>query len=143
MTAFNFEEETDGGRGTTRSQRNTPARTSTSNRKTQTPVFSTAMLLDIVERAGVVDMVVERVKGRVEEVDIDEVIDEVVAYVKRNPEVLVVALGAITVAAGALVFMEKKSDRFDDAPRTQPSSNAQKSRGGSQSKGKSGNARNR
>ena len=72
--------------------------------------LSTAALLDLVERLGVVDMVAERVKGRLEDVDIDALIDEVGDYIKRNPEVLVVALGAVTIATGAAVYLNKSKE---------------------------------
>jgi hypothetical protein len=72
--------------------------------------LSTAALLDLAERLGVVDMVADRVKGRLEDVDIDALIDEVADYIKRNPEVLVVSLGAVTIATGAAVYLNKRKD---------------------------------
>ena len=72
--------------------------------------LSTAAMLDIVDRLGLVDMAVERVKSRLEEVDVDDLIDEVGDYLKRNPEVLVVSLGAVTIAAGALVYLNKRNE---------------------------------
>src|SRR4051812_12637401 len=62
--------------------------------------MSTETIIDIVERLGVVDLVIERLRGRIQEMDTDEMMDEVTGYLKRNPEVLVVALGTITIAAG-------------------------------------------
>src|SRR5688572_11276401 len=56
---------------------------------------ATDTLLDFVERLGLVDIVLGRVKARIEETDIDELIDEVAEYLRRNPEVLVVSLGAV------------------------------------------------
>jgi hypothetical protein len=70
--------------------------------------LSTAALLDIVERLGLVDLIVDRLKARLEEVDTDEILDEIAAYLKKNPEVLVVSLGAVTIAAGALVFLNRR-----------------------------------
>ena len=54
---------------------------------------STETIIDIVERLGVVDLLVDRLKARIQEVDTDDLMDEVTDYLKRNPEVLVVALG--------------------------------------------------
>ena len=71
--------------------------------------LSTAALLDIVERLGLVDIVVDRLKQRLEEVDVDDLIDELASYLKRNPEVLVVSLGAITLTAGALVYLNRRT----------------------------------
>lgn len=70
---------------------------------------STAAVLDIVERLGLVDLVVDRVKGRLQQVDIDELIDEAADYLRRTPEVLVLSLGAITIVAGALVYMNRRT----------------------------------
>ena len=95
-------------RGTSSSRRTGGSRGSTSFRGAAS-ALNTAALLDIVERLGVVDMVVDRVKGRLEEVDLDDLLDEAGDYLKRNPEVLVVSLGAITIAAGALVYLNKRS----------------------------------
>lgn len=72
--------------------------------------LSTAAILDIVERLGLVDLIVDRMKARLEDVDIDDLIDEVADYLRRNPEVLVVSLGAVTIAAGALVYLNRRND---------------------------------
>ncbi|HEX8255248.1 MAG TPA: hypothetical protein VF846_19055, partial [Thermoanaerobaculia bacterium] len=55
-------------------------------------------LIDLVERLGLVDIVLGRVKSRIEETDIDEVLEDATDYLRRNPEVLVVSLGAVTIA---------------------------------------------
>ena len=118
-----YEEADD--RGTTRSsggsRRTTGGgtRTRSSAARGAAAGLSTAALFEVVERLGLVDMVVDRVKGRLEEIDIDELLDEVGVYLKRNPEVLVVSLGAITIAAGALVYLNKRSERSDyETPRS-------------------------
>lgn len=67
-------------------------------------------LVDLVERLGLVDLIVGRIKARIEETDIDELFDEVTDYLRRNPEVLVVSLGAITVATGLLVFLNNRRE---------------------------------
>jgi hypothetical protein len=72
--------------------------------------LSTAALLDIVERLGLVDIIIDRVKEKLDEVDVDDFIDEVASYLKRNPEVLVVSLGAITLTAGALVYLNRRNE---------------------------------
>ena len=36
--------------------------------------------------------------------------DEVATYLKRNPEVLVVSLGTLTIATGLLVFMNSRRE---------------------------------
>jgi hypothetical protein len=67
-------------------------------------------LLDLVERLGLVDLVVDRIRARLAEVDIDEVLDEIGDYMRRNPEAIVVALGTITIAAGALVYLTRDEE---------------------------------
>jgi len=73
--------------------------------------ISPAAILDIVERLGLVDILIDRIKARVDEVDVDELLQDLGGYLKRNPEVLVVCLGAVTIAAGALVFLNRNSSR--------------------------------
>ncbi len=80
--------------------------------------LSTAAILDIVERLGLVDLVVDRLKARVEDVDIDDLIDEIADYLRRNPEVLVVSLGAITIAGGALVYLNRARSSSGTHPHT-------------------------
>jgi hypothetical protein len=70
--------------------------------------LSTAAILDIVDRLGLVDLIVDRLKTRLEDVDTDQIIDEIGDYLKKNPEVLVVSLGAVTIAAGALVYLNRR-----------------------------------
>ena len=70
--------------------------------------LSTAAILDIVERLGLVDLIVDRLKARLDDVDTDQIIDEIADYLKKNPEVLVVSLGAVTIAAGALVYLNRR-----------------------------------
>jgi hypothetical protein len=51
----------------------------------------------------ILDLVVSRVRTRLEDVDFDEILDELGDYVRHNPEVLLVALATITVSAGLIV----------------------------------------
>jgi hypothetical protein len=67
-------------------------------------------LLDIVERLGLVDLILGRVKSRIEETDLDELLDEATDYLRRNPEVLVVTLGAVTIATGLLVWLNNRRE---------------------------------
>lgn len=73
-------------------------------------------LIDLVQRLGLVDIVLGRVKSRIEETDIDELLDEVTDYLRRNPEVLVVSLGAVTIATGLLVWLNSRRE-WDGAER--------------------------
>lgn len=67
-------------------------------------------LLDLVEKLGLVDLVVGRLKARLEETDVDELFEDLTDYMKRNPEVLVVSLGALTVATGLVVFLNSRRE---------------------------------
>jgi hypothetical protein len=79
-------------------------------RNVVTTAAATETLVDLVERLGLVDLIVGRIKARIEETDIDELFDEITDYMRRNPEVLVVSLGAITVATGLLVFLNNRRE---------------------------------
>ena len=100
--------EEDNGRGRSSSRRG--GRSSSDTFRAATAGLSTAAVIDIVERLGLVDLVVDRVKQRLEDVDVDDLVEEVGDYLKRNPEVLVVSLGAVTIAAGALVYLNRRKD---------------------------------
>jgi hypothetical protein len=81
---------------------------------------ATDTLIDLVERLGLVDMVVGRVKSRIEETDVDEVLEEATEYLRRNPEVLVVTLGAVTIATGLLVWLNSRREWDGSERRTRP-----------------------
>ncbi|HYH07639.1 MAG TPA: hypothetical protein VEK11_11340 [Thermoanaerobaculia bacterium] len=67
-------------------------------------------ILDLIERLGLVDIVLGRVKSKIEETDIDDLLDEVQDYLRRNPEVLVVSLAAVTIATGLLVWLNSRRE---------------------------------
>jgi hypothetical protein len=90
-------------------------------RNVVTSAAATDTLIDLVDRLGLVDVVLGRVKARIEETDLDELFDEVADYLKRNPEVLVVSLGALTVATGMLVFLNSRRE-WDGTERRRSSS---------------------
>ena len=98
------EEEDDNGRESTTSR--SRSRRRSSNAAAQ--ALSAATILDIVERLGIIDMAVDRIKARIDEVDADQLIDDIADYLRKNPEVLVVALGAVTIASGALVYLNRR-----------------------------------
>jgi hypothetical protein len=79
-------------------------------RNVVTTAAATETIIDLVSRLGLVDIVVGRMKAKLEETDIDELFDEVADYLKRNPEVLVVSLGALTVATGMLVWLNSRRE---------------------------------
>jgi hypothetical protein len=85
-----------------------------------TTAAATETIVDLVDRLGLVDIVLGRLKSRIEETDLDELFDEVADYLRRNPEVLVVSLGALTVATGLLVFLNSRRE-WDGAERRRAS----------------------
>ncbi len=107
MARDDYEEE---GNGRGRSSSRRGGKSSSDTFRAATAGLSTAAVIDIVERLGLVDLVVDRVKQRLEDVDVDDLVEEVGDYLKRNPEVLVVSLGAVTIAAGALVYLNRRKD---------------------------------
>lgn len=84
--------------------------------------INTEGLIDLVEKLGIVDIVVGRLKSKIEETDLDDLFDEATDYLKRNPEVLVVSLGAVTVATGLAVWLNSRRD-WDGAERRGSSTN--------------------
>jgi hypothetical protein len=82
---------------------------------------STENIVDLIERLGLVDIVVNRLRARLETVEVDELIDDIGDYLRRNPEVLVVTMAAITVSAGLIVYLNASrrddDDDFDDDER--------------------------
>lgn len=85
-------------------------KSSTTLRNVVGGAMGTETLIDLVEKLGLVDIVLGRLKSRLEETDLDELFEEITDYMKRNPEVLVVSLGAITVATGLVVFLNSRRE---------------------------------
>ena len=72
---------------------------------------SSDTVIDLVQRLGLLDIAVDKIRTRLEQADVDEILDEATDYLRRNPEVVVVLLGTITVAAGMIVYLER-ADRW-------------------------------
>ena len=68
---------------------------------------SSETVIDLIQRLGLLDLAVDKVRGRLEQADLDEILDDATDYLRRNPEVVVVLLGTITVAAGMIVYLER------------------------------------
>jgi len=61
------------------------------------------------------DLVTAQIRARLEQADLDDIFEDIRDYVRRSPEVLVVALAAITVSAGLIVYLESRhDDRYFD-----------------------------
>jgi len=111
-TTTSYETDTPASRHSTRSMRDVAQN-----------AMSTETLIDIVQRLGLVDILVNRLRARVEASDVDEMIDDATNYFRRNPEMVVVALGTLTVAAAAVVFLTSR-DEDDDRPSTRSTRSA-------------------
>jgi hypothetical protein len=83
----------------------------------------------VIERLGLLDLVVPSVKSRLERIDTDELMENAVAAVRRTPEILVVLLGSLTVTTGLIVYFiertaqqEREEERRErsEAWRSQP-----------------------
>jgi hypothetical protein len=102
-------------------------------RNVMTSGAATETLLDVVERLGLVDLVIGQMKAKIEETDLDELFDGVRDYMKRNPEVLVVTLGAITAATGLLVWLNGRRE-WDGSERRRYASESSSSSSGSRTR---------
>jgi hypothetical protein len=69
--------------------------------------MSSDTLIDLIQRLGLLDLAVDKIRARLETADIDNLLDDATDYLRRNPEIVVVLLGTITVAAGMVVFLER------------------------------------
>ncbi|HJW95437.1 MAG TPA: hypothetical protein VJ901_17600 [Thermoanaerobaculia bacterium] len=65
-------------------------------------------IMELIDKLGVKDLVVGHLRTRLENIDFEAWLDDAVDYVRRNPEVLVAVLGAVTVTAGLIVFLEAR-----------------------------------
>ena len=77
-------------------------------------------LLDLANRLGLADLVIGQVKAKIDGLDTDDMLDEVTEYLRRNPEVLVVTLGAVTIATGLVVWLNNRREWDGDERRTVP-----------------------
>lgn len=67
-------------------------------------------MVDLFNRLGLMDIAIKRAKSQLEQADLDELFDAVIAYFRRNPEVLVVSLGALTVATAIAVWLNDRRE---------------------------------
>lgn len=85
-----------------------PRATGSALKEIAASTISTESILELIDKLGVKDMVVRNLRSRLEDIDLDEVIDDAIAYVRRHPEVLVAGMAAVTVATGLVVFLEAR-----------------------------------
>jgi hypothetical protein len=86
---------------------------STAVRAAAAAALSPDAIMELIDKLGVKDLVVGHLRTRLENIDFDTLIDDGVDYIRRNPEVLVAVLGAVTVSAGLIVFLNAR--RIDES----------------------------
>jgi hypothetical protein len=84
-------------------------------RKSVGSAVSSETIVDLIQRLGLLDIAVDKLRQRLESADVDEFFEDIGGYLKRNPEVIVVLLGTITVAVGMVVYLERQGDWRDYA----------------------------
>ena len=94
----------------------TKKKTASTLRNVALAAAGTDGLLELVERLGLVDIVLGRLKSRLEETDLDDLFEDLKDYLKRNPEVLVIGLGTLTIATGLMVWLNARRE-WDGADR--------------------------
>jgi hypothetical protein len=67
-------------------------------------------VLNLIGQLGLTDLVMSRVRERIKETDVDDLLDDAIGYLKRNPEVLVALLAVTTMAAGVVLFLKTRDD---------------------------------
>lgn len=92
------------------------SRGSSTRPRSVAPSLTTEGVLDLVQKLGIAEIVTNRIKGKIEEQDFDELVDDVKEYLSRNPEVLVISLGALTIATGVVVWLQQRRE-WDGAER--------------------------
>jgi hypothetical protein len=65
---------------------------------------------DLIQRLGIIDLIIPTIRGRVEKIDADAILDDAIEYVRRNPEILVVLFGSLTVTTGLIVYLVRRAE---------------------------------
>jgi hypothetical protein len=89
---------------------------------------ATESLIELAERLGLVDLVVGQVRSRIENTDVDELLDDATDYLRRNPEVLVIGLGAVTLATGLMVWLNSRREWDGEERRVYSSAKSESGR---------------
>jgi hypothetical protein len=72
----------------------------------------------VIDKLGLVDLAVPALRRQIARIDVDELVESAIDYVKRKPEVLVVLFGTLTITSGLLVFLSKHGEEMVDATRS-------------------------
>lgn len=138
-TASDNERESNSGGSSRKSGRG-----STSVKRAAASAVSADTVLDIVDRLGLIDLVIGKMRTRLDDIEFDDLFDEAGDYLRKNPDILVVVLAGITVTAGAVVFLQSRREQREEEERNERrTASARSSSGGgsSSSSGGSGGSR--
>lgn len=72
--------------------------------------MSTEGLLDLAQKLGLTDILTRQIKDKIQEQDFEELAHDAREYLSRNPEVLVISLGALTIATGMVVWLHQRRE---------------------------------
>jgi hypothetical protein len=65
---------------------------------------------DLIQRLGLIDLIIPTIRSRVQKIDAEAVLDDAVEYLRRNPEILVVLFGSLTVTTGLIVYLVRRAE---------------------------------
>jgi hypothetical protein len=86
--------------------------------RSATAALATEGVLGLVQKTGLAEILTSQIKGKIEEQDFDELVDDAREYLSRNPEVLVISLGALTIATGIVVWLQQRREWDGSERRT-------------------------
>jgi hypothetical protein len=72
---------------------------------------------NLIDRLGLMDLVIPAVRSRLKKIDTEALIDDVFDYVQRNPEILVVIFGSLTITSGLIVYLVRKAEEEEREER--------------------------
>ena len=75
---------------------------------TRTDAATTAT--DLIQRLGLIDLIMPVIRSRVQKLDAEAVLDDAVEYLRKNPELLVVIFGSLTVTTGLIVYLVRRAE---------------------------------
>jgi len=75
---------------------------------TRTDAANTAA--DLIQRLGLMDLIIPTIRSRVQKIDAEEILDDAIEYLQRNPELLVVIFGSLTITSGLIVYLVRRAE---------------------------------
>lgn len=72
---------------------------------------------NLIDKLGLMDLILPAVRSRLKRIDTEAVIDDVFEYVQRNPEILVVIFGSLTITSGLIVYLVRRAEEEERQQR--------------------------